>query len=118
MRIKQYCSLFLAIVLALGLCGCNAAGIAGKTALSIQPAQLTAEEEALAKLLDVSMDSYRIFDFEAGCGKEKEGRACRASSLPSMSWRTGSGPSRPRASGPFPAQKAALPCALARSRRA
>lgn len=81
MRIKQYCSLFLAIVLALGLCGCNAAGIAGKTALSIQPAQLTAEEEALAKLLDVSMDSYRIFDFEAGCGKEKEGEGVQSVQL-------------------------------------
>lgn len=81
MRIKQYGSLLLALVLALGLFGCNAAGKMGKTSLSIQPAQLTAEEEALAKLLDVSMDSYRIFDFEAGSGKEKEGEGVQSVQL-------------------------------------
>lgn len=81
MRIKRYGSLLLALVLALGLFGCNAAGKMGKTSLSIQPAQLTAEEEALAKLLDVSMDSYRIFDFEAGSGKEKEGEGVQSAQL-------------------------------------
>lgn len=81
MRIKRYGSLLLALVLALGLFGCNAAGKMGKTSLSIQPAQLTAEEEALAKLLDVSMDSYRIFDFEAGSGKEKEGEGVQSVQL-------------------------------------
>jgi hypothetical protein len=80
MRIKRYGSLFLALALALGLCGCSAAGKAGKTSLSIQPAQLTAEEEALAKLLDVSMDSYRIFDFEAG-GKQKDGEGVQSVQL-------------------------------------
>lgn len=81
MRIKRYGSLLLALVLALGLFGCNAAGKMGKTSLSIQPAQLTAEEEALAKLLDVSMDSYRIFDFEIGSGKEKEGEGAQSVQL-------------------------------------
>lgn len=72
MRIKRYCALFLALALGLGLCGCNAAGMAGKVDLSIQPAQLSAEEEALAKLLDVSMDSYRIFDVQIGGGNGKK----------------------------------------------
>lgn len=78
MKIKRYCALFLALALGFGLCGCNAAGRAGKADLSIQPAQLTAEEEALAKLLDVKMDSFRIFDFVSGSGKEKEGEGVQS----------------------------------------
>ena len=74
MRMKRFGCALLALVLAAGLWGCNAAGTAGSGgSMSIQPAQLTAEEEALAALLDVNMDSYRIFDFVAGTGKEKEG---------------------------------------------
>lgn len=69
MRLKRYCSLLLAVLLALSACGC---GAAGQAAMSVSPAQLSAEEEALAKLLDVNMDSYRIFDFQTeGKGNSK-----------------------------------------------
>lgn len=61
MRLKRYCSLFLAVLLALNAAGC---GVTGHAAMSVHPAQLSDEEEALAKLLDVNMDSYRIFDFQ------------------------------------------------------
>ena len=61
MRLKRYCSLLLAVLLALSAAGC---GVTGHAAMSVHPAQLSAEEEALAKLLDVNMDSYRIFDFQ------------------------------------------------------
>ena len=61
MRLKRYCPLFLAVLLALSAAGC---GVTGHAAMSVHPAQLSAEEEALAKLLDVNMDSYRIFDFQ------------------------------------------------------
>ena len=61
MRLKRYCSLILAVLLALSAAGC---GVTGHAAMSVHPAQLSAEEEALTKLLDVNMDSYRIFDFQ------------------------------------------------------
>lgn len=63
MRFKRYCSLLLAVLLALSAAAC---GVTGHAAMSVRPAQLSAEEEALAKLLDVNMDSYRIFDFQTG----------------------------------------------------
>ena len=82
MRMKRFGCALLALVLAAGLWGCNAAGTAGSGgSMSIQPAQLTAEEEALAALLDVNMDSYRIFDFVAGTGKEKEGEGVQSVQL-------------------------------------
>lgn len=69
MRFKRYCSLLLAVLLALSACAC---GVTGHAAMSVRPAQLSAEEEALAKLLDVNMDSYRIFDFQMeGKGNSK-----------------------------------------------
>ncbi|MDE6589484.1 MAG: hypothetical protein K2K53_03885, partial [Oscillospiraceae bacterium] len=72
MRIKRYCSLFLAVLLALGASGC---GAAGHEAMTIQPAQLSADEEALGQLLDVDMDFYHIFDFqtEGGNSAKKTG---------------------------------------------
>ena len=66
MRLKRYCALLLAALLALSAAGC---GVTGHAAMSVRPAQLSAEEEALAKLLDVNMDSYRIFDFQMEEGK-------------------------------------------------
>lgn len=80
MRIKRYCALFLAALLALALGGCGAAPVKGGSK-TIAPAQLTAEEEALATLLDVEMDSYRIFDFVSGSGKEKEGEGVQSVQL-------------------------------------
>lgn len=70
MRIKRYCALLLAALLALALTGC---GITGHEAISIRPAQLTAEEEALSTLLDVDMGAYRIFDFQMDGGNGKAG---------------------------------------------
>ena len=63
MRLKRYCSLLLAALLALSASGC---GVTGHAAMSVHPAQLSAEEEALARLLDVDMGPYRIFDFQMG----------------------------------------------------
>ena len=70
MRLKRYCSLFLAVLLVLSAAGC---GVTGHAAMSVYPAQLSAEEEALAKLLDVNMDAYRIFDFQMEEGKKNSG---------------------------------------------
>lgn len=69
MRIKRYCALLLAVLLALGASAC---GVTGQAAMSIQPAQLSAEEEALAQLLDVNIDSCRIFDFQMDGGNSKK----------------------------------------------
>ena len=69
MRLKRYCSLILAVLLALSAGGCGGTSYAP---MSVSPAQLSAEEEALAQLLDVNMDPYRIFDFKAD-GKGKSG---------------------------------------------
>ena len=69
MRFKRYCALLFAVLLALSAVGC------GKTSyapMSVGPVQLSDEEEALARLLDVNMDSYRIFDFKTD-GKGKSG---------------------------------------------
>ena len=60
MRKKRCLALLLGAAMALSLCAC------GKTAdgdMSIQPAQLTEEENRLLELLDVGMEQYRIFDF-------------------------------------------------------
>lgn len=65
MRIKRYCALFLAALLALALGGCRAAPTGGGSK-TIAPAELTQEETALAQLLNVNMDGYRIFDYQVG----------------------------------------------------
>ena len=69
MRLKRYCSLFLAVLLALSASGCGGTSYAP---MSVSPVQLSAEEEALAKLLDVNMDAYRIYDFKPD-GKGESG---------------------------------------------
>ena len=59
MRRKRCLALLLGAVMALSLCAC-----AGKDPdMSIQPAQLTEEENRLLELLNVGMEQYRIFDF-------------------------------------------------------
>lgn len=65
MRIKRYCALFLAALLALALGGCRAAPTGGGSK-TIAPVELTKEETALAQLLNVNMDGYRIFDYQVG----------------------------------------------------
>lgn len=65
MRIKRYCALFLAALLALALGGCRAAPT-GSGSKTIAPVELTKEETALAQLLNVNMDGYRIFDYQVG----------------------------------------------------
>ena len=61
MRLKRYCSLLFAVLLALSASACGGTSYAP---MSVSPVQLSAEEEALARLLDVNMDAYRIFDFK------------------------------------------------------
>lgn len=82
MRIKQYFALFLAVAMALALGGCRP-GPTGGSNKTIAPAQLTDEEEALASLLNVETDSYRIFDFVfgSGSGREKEGEGVQSVQL-------------------------------------
>lgn len=69
MRFKRCGSLILAALLTLSLCACRAAAPA-KGDMSIAPAQLTEEEAALAALLGVEMDGFRIFDFDVAGGEE------------------------------------------------
>lgn len=70
MKMKRLASLFLAALLALPLAGCGM-GAGSGAAMEIFPAQLTAEEEKLAELLEVELDSYRVFDFHIGSGSKK-----------------------------------------------
>lgn len=67
MRTKRYVSALLAALLALSLAGCKGREDDGKhAAMSIWPAQLSEEENALTELLAIGMDGYRIFDFQMG----------------------------------------------------
>ncbi len=70
MRIKRYLSLLLAALLLAALTGCGAKGDKKTEGdMTIRPAQLSQEEEALAQLLALGMESYRIFDFRADSAK-------------------------------------------------
>ena len=69
MGAKRYAALLLGLALALSLFGCGAIKDKEKDkdtdgAMTIQPAQLSEEEQALLQLLAVGMDNYRIFDFQ------------------------------------------------------
>lgn len=59
MRIKRCLALLLGAAAVLVLCSCAA----NTPDMSIQPAQLTQAESNLAKLLDVGLEPFRIFDF-------------------------------------------------------
>ena len=74
---KRCVSLLLAAALALSLAGCGANGDKDKNkggAMTIAPAQLK-EEQALADLLALGMESYHIFDFQVEGAKSIHLRA-------------------------------------------
>lgn len=65
---KRLTALLLAALTALALTGCGAKEDKEKdkdAGMSIQPAQLSEEEAALAELLALGMESYHIFEFQA-----------------------------------------------------
>lgn len=73
MKKRRFAALTLAALMALGLMGCGANKDKDKNktddkdaALTIRPMELTPEEAALTELLDITMSSYRIFDFRMG----------------------------------------------------
>ena len=75
---KRCVSLLLAAALALSLAGCGANGDKDKNkggAMTIAPAQLSEEEQALADLLALGMESYHIFDFQVEGAKSIHLRA-------------------------------------------
>ena len=68
MRIKRYAALFLAAALALSLAGCGMNEDKNKDkdgGMTIAHAQLTGEEQKLADLLALGMESHHIFSFQA-----------------------------------------------------
>ena len=72
MRTKRYISLLLAALMALSLAACGAKDNKDKDKegdMTIQPAQLSEEEQRLAELLALDMGAYHIFDFQAGSAK-------------------------------------------------
>lgn len=78
MRTKRCVSLLLAAALALSLAGCGANGDNSKGkggAMTIAPAQLSQEEQALADLLALGMEAYHIFDFQVEGAKSIHLRA-------------------------------------------
>ena len=75
---KRCVSLLLAAALALSLAGCGANGDKDKNkggAMTIAPAQLSEEEQAVADLLALGMESYHIFDFQVEGAKSIHLRA-------------------------------------------
>lgn len=79
MRIKRYTALFLAAALALALCACGADEGKDKEqdgGMTIAPAQLTEEEQNLADLLALGMESYHIFSFQAKGAKSLRFNVC------------------------------------------
>lgn len=72
---KRYSFLLLAVVLALALAGCGANEDKDKKqdgAMTIAPAQLSEEEDQLAELLALGMESHHIFEFQAADAKYLE----------------------------------------------
>lgn len=70
MRTKRYISLLLAALMALSLAACG--GDKDKKeegGMTIAPAQLSEEEQKLAQLLDLGMESHHMFEFEADGAK-------------------------------------------------
>ena len=63
MRMRQIAALALAALM-MALCGCGAKEEKDKDgAMTIQPAQLSEEEQNLADLLALGMEDYHLFEF-------------------------------------------------------
>lgn len=65
---KRAAALVLAALMALGLSGCGAGGDKGgreEAGMTIAPVRLSEEEQRLAQLMCVDMDSCHIFEFQA-----------------------------------------------------
>ena len=72
MRMRQIAALALAALM-MALCGCGAKEEKDKDgAMTIQPAQLSEEEQNLADLLALGMEDYHIFEFRAEKAKYLE----------------------------------------------
>lgn len=69
MRTKRYISLLLGLLMALSLTACGAndkdKDKENESGMTIAPAQLTEEEQKLADLLALGMESHHIFSFQA-----------------------------------------------------
>jgi len=75
---KRYSFLLLAAVLALALAGCGANEDKDKKqdgAMTIAPAQLSQEESGILELLDVDLDTHRVFDLQVEGAKSVRLRA-------------------------------------------
>ncbi len=75
---KRYSFLLLAAVLALALAGCGANEDKDKRqdgAMTIAPAQLSQEESGILELLDVDLDTHRVFDLQVEGAKSVRLRA-------------------------------------------
>lgn len=73
MRKRKLAALVLAALTALSLCACGAKeGKETDGAMTIQPAQLSEEEQNLADLLALGMEAYHIFEFRAEDAKYLE----------------------------------------------
>lgn len=77
MRIKRYTALLLAALLALALAGCKKEDDTANEAMkmTIMPCVLSQEETALLELLNVDMNTHRVFDFQVEGAKSIRLRA-------------------------------------------
>lgn len=90
MRKKRIAALALAALMALGLAGCGADKEKKDDkdeTMSIRPVELTPEEAALVELLDISMSSHRMFDFQMGEDSGVKSIMLRAYELENGGWR-------------------------------
>lgn len=89
MRKRQLAALALAALMVLGLTGCGTdkdkKEDEGGT-MSLQPAELTPEEAALVELLDIGMNSHRMFDFQLGEESGVKSVVLRAYELENGEW--------------------------------
>ena len=86
---RRIAALALAALMALGLAGCGTDKEKKDDkdgAMSVQPAELTPEEAALVDLLDIGMNSHRIFDFRMGEESGVKSVMLRAYELENGDW--------------------------------